>query len=81
MLTTNSSICRWDALYVSYISTEGYFFLKSTSTYMSSIKYWYINISVKQNKYMKSSTYIYIYRVSQKTWEFSDEFDIVFVIN
>ena len=34
------------------------------------------------------SIYIYIlaktffkYRVSQKTWEFSDEFDIVFVMN
>ena len=25
--------------------------------------------------------YLYIYRMSQKTWEFSDEFDIVFLNN
>ena len=29
-----------------------------------------------------ANTEIYvIYRVSQKTWEFSDEFDVVFVMN
>ena len=76
MLTTNSSICRWDALYVSYISTEGYFFLKSTSTYMSSSKYLYTNISVKQDKYTKSSTYIYIQGVPKNMgikWRIREE--------
>ena len=33
-------------------------------------------------KQIHNLTYLYLtYRVSQKTWEFSDEFNIVFVMN
>ena len=35
--------------------------------------------SAVNNKNNKST--LSVYRVSQKTWEFSDEFDIVFVMN
>ena len=30
---------------------------------------------------LNSKVHVAMYRVSQKTWEFSDEFDIVFVMN
>ena len=41
------------------------------------------NICFKCYKYkmVSNSPTFFIYRVSQKTWEFSDEFDIVFVMN